>query len=128
MRKHGAEVLDPAAHLGFALDHHDREPDVGKADRGAKSRDAGADNERLRHRLDDGRLERLQQTRAGDAGAHQSDRLVGGALMVVGVRPGALLAQVDLGVAVRVEAGALGDAAEGDGVELGRARGDHKPV
>jgi len=128
MRKHGAEVLDPAAHLGFALDHHDREPDVGEADRGAKSCDAGADNERLWHRFDDGRLERLQKTRAGDAGAYESDRLVGRALMVVGVSPGALLAQVDLGVAVGVDPGALRDAAEGDGVKLGRARGDHQPV
>ena len=82
----------------------------------------------LGRRLDDDRLERLREARAVDAGAHEAHRLLGRALVVVGVRPGALLADVDLGVLEGVQAGALGDVAEGDGVELGRARGDDQPV
>ncbi len=82
----------------------------------------------LRRRLDDDRLERLGEARAVDAGAHQAHRLLGRAFVVVGVRPGALLADVHLGVLEGVHAGALGDVAEGDRVQLGRARGHDQRV
>ena len=48
--------------------------------------------------------------------------------LVVGVRPGALLADVHLGVLERVHAGALRHVAEGERVQLGRARGDDERV
>ena len=48
--------------------------------------------------------------------------------MVVRVRPRALLAHVHLRVLEGVHARALGHVAEGEGVELGRAGGDHEPV
>ena len=128
VRVHLAEAGDPAAELGLLLHEEDGEPDLGQAEGRAQAGDAAADDEALRRRLDDDRLERLGEARAVDAGAHQAHRLLGRALVVVGVRPRALLADVHLRVLEGVHARALGDVAEGERVQLGRARGDDEPV
>ncbi len=128
VRIHLAEAADPAAELGFLLDEEHREADLGEAEGGAQAGDAAADHERARGRLHDDRLERRGQPRPGDAGADEPDRLARGARLVVRVRPGALLADVHLRVLVRVQAGALGHAAEGEGVQLRRAGGDDEAV
>ena len=103
-RVHRAERADPATEDGFALDEEDPEADVGEPDGGAQPGHAAADHERPLGRLDDDRFERLGQQRPGDPGLDQVDGLVGRALGVLGVDPGGLLADVDLGVLVRVEA------------------------
>ncbi len=125
---HLPEAGDPAAELGFFLDEEDRQPDLGQTEGRPQAGDAAADDEALRRRLDDDRLERLGQARAIDAGAHQADRLLGRSDVVVGVRPGALLADVDLGVLEGVHAGALGDVTEGIGVQLRRTGRHHETV
>jgi len=63
-----------------------------------------------------------------DHAPHQADGLGRGALVVVGVGPRALLADVGLVVLVGVEAGPLRYAAECHDVELGRAGGDDEAV
>ena len=128
VRVHVAEAGDPAAELRLLLDEKDGEPDLRQAKGRAQAGDAGADDEALRRRLDDDRLERLGEARAVDAGPHQAHRLLGRAFVVVGVRPGALLADVHLGVLEGVHAGALGDVAEGERVKFGRARSDDQRV
>ncbi len=63
-----------------------------------------------------------------DPGPHQLDRLARGALVVVGVRPRALLADIHLRVLVGIEPGSLRHLAEGLCVQLGRAGGHDHPV
>ena len=128
VRVHVAEAGHPAAELGLLLDEEDGEPDLRQPEGRAQAGDAAADDEALGRRLDDDRLERLGETRAVDAGAHQAHRLLGRAVVVVGVRPRALLADVHLRVLEGVHAGALGDVAERERVELGRARGHDQRV
>jgi hypothetical protein len=125
---HLGEAGDAATELCLLLDEDHLEADLGEAEGGAQAGDAAAHDEAPRRGLDDDRLESLGEARPVDAGAHQAHRLLGRALVVVGVRPRALLADVHLGVLEGVHAGALGDVAEGHRVELRRARGDDERV
>jgi hypothetical protein len=83
------------------------------------------------HALDRGdadRIERLLAHGLLDAGAHQIGRLAGGALVVVGVGPGALLADIDLHILEGVEPRPRRHVAERRQVQLGRAGGDDHAV
>ncbi len=125
---HLAEAADPAAELRLLLDEEHRQADLRQAERRAQPGDAAADHERARGRLHDDRVERRREPRAGDAGTHEPHGLARRAGLVVGVRPRALLPDVHLRVLVRVQARPLGDAAEGERVQLRRAGGDDEAV
>ena len=104
VRVHLAEAADPAAELRLPLDEERREADVGEADGRAQAGDAAADHERAGVVSttigSSGSVSRVPR----DAGADEPDRLARRALVVVGVRPRALLADVHLRVLVRVQA------------------------
>ena len=74
------------------------------------------------------RLERRGEPGPGDPGPDEAEGLVGRGVLVVAVDPRALLADVDLGVLVRVHAGPGGHAPERVGVELRRAGGHDEAV
>ena len=128
VREHRTELPDPTAELGRTLDDVHTEPYVGQPDRCPQAGDPAADHHGAGQRLDHERLQRRRQPRLGDTRLDQSDRLCGRALMVVRVGPGGLLANVHLGVGVRVEVRSLRHTAEGDLVQLGRARSHHQTV
>ena len=90
--------------------------------------DSRADDEHLLDRRHADRLERLRAERLLDPAAHEADRLAGGALLVVRMRPRALLPDVDLHVLEGIHAGALRDVAEGHEMELRRTGGDDHAV
>ena len=106
----------------FALHQVDRQADIGQSQGGPQAGDAPAYDHRRRDGVHHYGVEGFGEARAGDTGAHQSRRLLGGSRVIVGVRPRALLADVHLRVLIGIEAGALGDLAEGEGMQLGRAR------
>ena len=60
VRVHRAEPADPAAQLQLALHERHAQADVGQADGRPQARDAAADDEGVRDRLDDHRLERAR--------------------------------------------------------------------
>ncbi len=128
VRKHRPQAPHPAAELGLALDEGDAEADVRQPDGRAQPGDAAADHQRAGSRLDADGLEGHRRPGLGDAGADEADGLAGRPHRVVAVGPGVLLADVDLGVLEGVQPGAPGDAAEGEQVQLGRARRDDQPI
>ena len=128
MRVGGPQAGHPAPEARRPLDQHDLQAEVGQTDRRAHPGDAATDDQDSGHRLHGGRLQRLGEPGVGDAGADQPERLAGGAVVVVGVRPRALLTDVHLGVLIGVEPGPPGHAAEGERVQLGRAGRDHHAV
>ena len=125
---HLGEAGDPAAQLRLPFDEEDREAHLGQSESGPEAGDAASHDQALRRRLDDDRLERVGEPSAVDTGAHQAQGLLSRSHVVVGVRPGALLAHVHLGVLEGVHARAPGNVPEGVGVELGRTGRDHQPV
>jgi hypothetical protein len=121
---HAAEATYPAPHPFGALDHRHRQAQVGEGQGGPQSGDAGTDDQHPRDGLHLEVLQGFTEARVGDPGPHQLDGLAGGPFRVVGVCPGALLTQVDLGVHVGVEPRPLGYAPERQLVE-GRGTGGH---
>ncbi len=73
-------------------------------------------------------IARTHMFTCSDAAQQEMNGFFGRALLIVSMRPGALLAQIHLHILIRIQPGPLGHSPKGMHVEGGCAGRDHEPI